>query len=97
MIGDCPKCGLACPPGTRYCDCGYDFETGRIELSHVQKNGANIFDSPYLLIISLASCLGGFTMELVFWITLVGFPYIGFAVGLLGLLILVAAFARNKS
>src|SRR5690349_12946215 len=26
----CPKCGLICPPGTVYCDCGWDFAAGQL-------------------------------------------------------------------
>ena len=26
----CPKCKLLSPRGTQYCDCGYDFSTGRV-------------------------------------------------------------------
>ena len=30
----CPKCRLENPANTRWCDCGYDFFTGRVEEAH---------------------------------------------------------------
>lgn len=29
MVQDCPNCGLANPPSTISCDCGYNFQTQR--------------------------------------------------------------------
>ena len=29
----CPKCGLENVPTARYCDCGYDFQTSRVDES----------------------------------------------------------------
>ena len=35
MAKDCPRCHLTNPPTAKRCDCGYDFETGRIERSYL--------------------------------------------------------------
>ena len=32
----CPSCGLACPPETQRCDCGYDFVTDSVHTSLLQ-------------------------------------------------------------
>jgi hypothetical protein len=32
----CPKCGLENPPRAEWCDCGYNFSTGRVSASKTQ-------------------------------------------------------------
>ena len=34
---DCPECGLVNPPIAQRCDCGYDFDKGRMDDSYVQQ------------------------------------------------------------
>jgi hypothetical protein len=34
---DCPRCGLINPTTAQRCDCGYDFEKGRVEKSHLKQ------------------------------------------------------------
>jgi len=31
---DCPRCKLVNPPTAKRCDCGYDFETQKVEVSY---------------------------------------------------------------
>ena len=38
MIRDCPKCGLANPPETRFCECGYDFLTKQVDRHRAPKH-----------------------------------------------------------
>lgn len=33
MVKNCPKCGLANPDSAQRCDCGFDFESHRVEKS----------------------------------------------------------------
>ncbi len=35
MVKNCPKCGLANPDSAQRCDCGFDFESYRVEKSYV--------------------------------------------------------------
>ena len=35
MAKECPKCRLLNPPEAQRCDCGYDFESGRVEQSYI--------------------------------------------------------------
>jgi hypothetical protein len=36
MPKDCPHCGLVNPTGAQRCDCGYDFQTKRLERSYLE-------------------------------------------------------------
>ena len=44
----CPRCGLANPGSAPRCDCGYDFETKRIEESYLTRRGQRV-RLPFLL------------------------------------------------
>lgn len=35
VFQECPRCRLTSPPGALRCDCGYDFNTGKMERSFV--------------------------------------------------------------
>lgn len=109
MIQDCPKCRLTCPPGTRYCDCGYDFETGTVNRTQTSSGEPSVLHSPDLAMIGLACVLGGFGVAGYYqfidvwgvhiqeglWLTFI--VPIGLCVGMLGLLILVSGmFGRSK-
>jgi hypothetical protein len=101
MLDDCPKCGLANPPGTRYCDCGYDFETGVVDRSRVPRSSPRFISSPYYFVICATCILAG--------IALCGFgvggPHLegsaflsvaGFLIGSLGVFLLVMGAIGRK-
>lgn len=39
---ECPRCRLVNPPQASRCDCGYDFATGRVEVSHLTRGGGGL-------------------------------------------------------
>jgi hypothetical protein len=68
MHKDCPKCGLVNLPSASRCDCGYDFETGRVSPSVVkpkrEPSGAAALAGVLLVILGvLALGVGGLTAQ----------------------------------
>jgi hypothetical protein len=57
MVRECPNCGLVNPPTAPRCDCGYEFESGRV----VGPPVADPSRTPASVTRLLAGCLGVIT------------------------------------
>lgn len=45
MVRECPKCHLINPPTAVHCDCGYEFETGRVVRQGQPRRELGLFQS----------------------------------------------------
>ncbi len=52
----CPSCDLIHPESALRCECGYDFESGRLEGPRAPSKPGPWFENPYVAIAALCLC-----------------------------------------